>query len=322
MRAATLLLLLSAGLLPARAAGDEERPFPFAKSTILREGKVVYVVEGQVTIPEGVEISCQKDVYVRGHGEDPTIRVEGALKIHGVSLREVIFENVTIRLAPRFGDVQLDMAIFRGGGGVATTPDAPATGKLFVENVQFEDRARIDVSFENGSVDLSSVGTASETSIRAAKGEDDGKNQLKVKIRACDLRGLLVERARDVTVRLTRLAPGRAEFRDCRTLIFDGNKVNAGVLAFHQSVAGGFRRTRITKCDIYSKELVVHAPKKGGKSRDRIVVDRCWFEGETDPKVLREEIVRDGEDDEENGATVRLVKPLERPNELAGAVDR
>ncbi len=42
------LLLLTADLL----AKPEERPFPTEKTTILREGRIVYVVEGTLTIPK------------------------------------------------------------------------------------------------------------------------------------------------------------------------------------------------------------------------------------------------------------------------------
>ena len=112
----TLITVLTALLLaPAALARGRPRtvPFPTEKSTILREEKVVYTVSGRVKIPEGVEISCQKDVKVVATGPSAVIEVEGALKIHGVSDREVIFEGVTIELAAKFLDAHLDMAMVR-----------------------------------------------------------------------------------------------------------------------------------------------------------------------------------------------------------------
>ena len=77
MRFAAAVALLALFLVPSGpvVAKGKEKPFPIKKSTILREGKVVYIVEGTQTIPKGVEIACQKDVYIRGKGKNPTIRV-------------------------------------------------------------------------------------------------------------------------------------------------------------------------------------------------------------------------------------------------------
>jgi hypothetical protein len=322
VRALLLLAMLTLFPPPGTArAEDGERPFPVDRTTILREGGVVYYVEGTQTIAKGVDISCQKDVHIKGRGNHPTIRVEGAFKVHGVSAREVIFENVTVELAEAFRDVHLDMVIFREGGGVKVPREHPVRGKLFVENVQFRAGAYLDVSFLGGSLDLSSVTTGDATRIAAV--DDDGKrNDLRVNIRGSSLESLSVLNADDVTVRLTHLTGDTATFRDCRALDFDGNKVNAKRLEIRHSVAGGLRKTTITKCDIYSGRIVLAAPKRDGKAVDQVVLDRCWFRGETDAGVLRKKLIRDAEDDEENGASARLGKISERPNELAGAVDR
>ena len=123
MRAAAVLialLLLVAG--PLSGQEHKEKPFPVDRSAILREGYVRYVVEGKNTIPVRVDISIQKNVYVVAKGEGATLRVEGGLKVHGVGLREVIFEGVTIELPAKLKDVRLDTAIFRNGGGVVTAP--------------------------------------------------------------------------------------------------------------------------------------------------------------------------------------------------------
>ena len=314
------LALLLAGV-PARAE-PEERPFPVGRTTILRAGRVVYVVEGTITIAEGVDISLQKDVHVVGRGESPTLRVEGTLKVHGVGLREVIFEGVTVELAPDFRDVQLDMVIFRNGGGIHTSDDKPSAGKLFVENVVLKDSASIDLRFRRGSIDLSSVTCGASTGVAAVEDEAGEVGKLRLNIRGSDLSNLTVRNGHDVTVRLTRLAGAAAEFHDCRTLTIDGNKVNASLLAITHSNPGGLTKTKVTKCDVYSEAVEVRSPLKNGRVGDKVVVDRCWFKGVTDQRALRAEVIRDAEDDPENGARLVLRKVSARPNELAGAVDR
>jgi hypothetical protein len=51
-------------------------------------------------------------------------------------------------------------------------------------------------------------------------------------------------------------------------------------------------------------------------------MDRCWFKGESDAKVLADRVVHDRRKDPANGAEVALVKINPRPHELAGPVDR
>ena len=97
----------------AGAQDPKEVPFPTRRSTILRKQGTVYYIEGTHRIPKNVEISCQKDVHIRGRGKNPVLEVEGSLQVHGVRAREVIFEGVTIRTARKFEDVHLDMCIFR-----------------------------------------------------------------------------------------------------------------------------------------------------------------------------------------------------------------
>ncbi|MHC4471365.1 MAG: hypothetical protein ACYS99_10415 [Planctomycetota bacterium] len=320
-RAAAALALL---LLAAPLGGQEleEKPFPTEKSTILRKGKVRYVVEGKMTIPEGVEISVQKDVYIVAKGEGATIRVEGTLDVHGVYLREVIFEGVTIELAPKVKDVRLDQVVFRNGGGLVTEPKTATTGNLTVLNATFKDTAAFDVTFAQGLIDLSEGSTSDTTRIRAEKKEGQEKNKVRVSVRGSNLNNLHIAKADDATVRLTQISGGTAEFRDCRTLTFDGNKVNATVLDIAHTIPGGLAKTRVTKCDIYSETVILKAPKRDGRSVDKVVFDRCWWRGETDPKVVRKNILKDAGTSPENGAKIALGKLMKRPNELAGAIDR
>jgi hypothetical protein len=313
-----LLLLAASG----RSQELEEKPFPTEKSTILRKGKVRYIVEGKKTIPVGVEISVQKDVYIVAKGEGATLRVEGALDVHGVYLREVIFEGVTIELAPKVKDVRLDQVVFRNGGGVITEPRKATTGNLTVLEARLKDTAAFDVTFAQGLIDLSNVTTSSSTRIRGEKKVGQEKNKVRVSVRGSTLSNLHIAHVDDATVRLTQITGGSAEFRDCRTLTFDGNKVNATVLDIAHSIAGGLAKTRVTKCDIYSEKVILTAPMKGDRSVDKVVFDRCWWRGETNPKVVRKNVLKDAANTQNNGAKIKLGKLMKRPNELAGAIDR
>ena len=56
------------------------------------------------------------------------------------------------------------------------------------------------------------------------------------------------------------------------------------------------------------------------KRSDSVVLDKCWFGGETDPARIAELLV-DGADEPENNARASVTNPQERPLELAGAVN-
>jgi hypothetical protein len=323
------------GRSPSAASRSRGReiPFPVEKTAILRTNKVVYVVEGRRKITEGVEITVQKDVYVVGKGEGAVIEVEGALKVHGVGAREVIFENVTIELAPEFRDVQMDMAIFRKGAAVRTPEGKAVDGKFMIELIDFEDDALLDLTFQKGSIYISGVCSDAPMKLRAVDPAAAEENKVKLFMLGCAqfppdhpglVGGLIVEGFHDATVRISRLGGPLSACRNCKSLIFDGNKVNSDKLEFIQVDAGGFRKTKIMKCDVYSQKVTFYSGKVDEKTVDRIKVDRCWFKGIRDPKVVHAKVIEDAEDDESrhNMSRVILGKLLKRPLELAGSWDR
>lgn len=319
--AIALVTLLGTVLGPARAADETTEPFPVDKSRILREGNVVYLVEGRMTIPRGVEVSCQKNVIVRGVGEGATIVVEGSLQGHGVGAREIIFENVMIEPAAKCEDLHLDMVIFRSGGGIRTGKEKATDGKLFLENTRLTDGAVFDVEMVEGSVDLSSFKCDTVAKL-VALDREGSPNKLKVKIRGSQFtKGLELRNADDVTVRINTFNGERVTFVDCGSLIFDGNKVTAKRVEIVQQKAGRQAKTKLQKCDFYCDEISVWAPLEKGKS-DVVTVDKCYFKGETDEDAIHEKFLRDGRDLESNGATFKLKKVNERPLELAGAIER
>lgn len=313
-RAAVLLLAFAA---PA----TEERPFPpMNRSLILREEGIAYLVEGRVVIPKGVELSCQKDIYFRAKGKAPAvIAVEGSLKAHGVSSREIIFEGVTVEPGASFDEIQLDTCIFRKGGGVATAKGGSAEGRILIQGVTFSDTARCDVAMTGASYQFLDSNMSVALKVRGVPGKD-GSNRLKAVVRGSKVFGIEALGVGDLTVRLSALRSDPLLFRDCAVLCLDGCKVEGKQLRMEQSKAGGFARTQVMKCDLYPKTLNFRAPTDPDRD-DAVVLDKCWFEGVVDSKGIAGRIL-DSADDAGNNVHVSALNPQERPHELAGAVNR
>lgn len=329
MRSAPLALLVVLLLAPAAFARGSRRtvPFPVERTTILRDEKTIYTVEGRIRIPKGVEISCQKDVHIVAKGPDAVIEVEGALKVHGVSDREVIFEGVTVEPASEFNDIHLDMVIFRDGSKLLTPPGKAVNGKLFIENVAFQFDTEFDITVCHGHVDLVGINADVPLKIAAVNPEGADTNKVKLTVRGCvesltgeiGLKGgLIVKGVHDATVRLNRLGGELSSFTDCRTLKFDGNKVDSKLLEFHQTGTGDFRLTPVTKCDFYCEKVTAGSKASEVKNMDRIRMDRCWFRGILRPDEVRRQVLVDGDGDAENAAKILLGKIGKRPLELGG----
>lgn len=311
--AAALALLLAGGSAPGAPAG-EPRPFPVDRTVILKEEKAVYIVEGRVTIPRGVEVTCQKDVTIRAPGGGTgTIVVEGSLVIRGVARGEVVMEGVTVEPAGTFTDIHLDTCRMTGGG-VVTGRERPATGMLTVENCTLQGGARIEVEMTGGKAKVFSVLAGSPTLIRGVDREGT-VNRLFSNVWTSEFAGFTAENVSDLTLRSNLLKGERVLLRDNPVLVLDGNRVEAPELRIEQSAAGRFSRTTVTKCDLLSTALVFRAPADP-KRNDTLVLDKCWFEGRTDPKEIAERI-RDAADDPENNVRVAVVKPMKRPLDLA-----
>lgn len=333
-RLAGALLLLPLLAAPASAlpegGGREDRPFPVSKTTILREEKVVYTVQGRVRISRGVSICCQRDVYIKAKEGPAVIEVEGTLELQGVGAREVILEGVTIEPCEEFKEINVDSSIFRNGGGIRTPKDKTCDGKLFLELSHFHTGATVDVSLAGGSVDFSSCNFQDPVAVRGVDPPGSTGNRVRLFARGCDdfggsigfEGGLVVDNVDDVVIQLSRMAGVLTAVRNWgRVLRFDGNKVNSETLEFSHSGAGRLPRATVVKCDVYSKKVVAKAPADPAV-RDVLTLERCWFRNEIDPKVLAGKVVRDGTGDAGNGARIAFGKINDRPLELAGSVDR
>jgi len=316
-----LLLSFAAAAAPRAGALPDEKPFPPTdRSLILREEGAVYLIEGRVVIPKGVEISCQKDIYIRSRSKAPAgLVVEGSFKAHGVSGREIIFENVTVEPGTSFDEIQMEKCIFRKGGGLATPKDGQAAGRILVQGCSFEDRARVEVAMTSESFQFLDSNCSGPLKLRGIPGKD-GTNRLKAVVRGSKTYGFEAIGMGDLTVRLSGLRSDPLLFRDCAILCFDGNKVEGKELRFEQTKSGGFAKTRVMKCDLYPKVITFRAPADP-KRDDAVVLDKCWFEGIVDPKAIAERI-RDSSDDPANNVHASALNPQERPLELAGALNR
>ena len=324
--AASLVLAALAVFAPTAArratAAEGAVPFPVNRSRILRAEGTVYTVTGRQTIPAGVEVSCQKDVVIRGETKDATLVVAGSLQVHGVSSREVIFDGVVVEAAADSEDVHLDMCEFRGGGGVRSPKDQAVDGKLFLENVTFTTGAKLDVTMERGNLDLSAVTSKAPVRLSFRDPEGARRNSCRVTVRGSSLDGgLFIDNAADLTVRLSSMGGDLSRFTDNDVLTFDGNKVTSKTLSFVQTRNGRFGKTKLQKCDIYSTSLVARSPV-GKKTSERISVDKCWFNDRTREKDLRTGLIKDGKDDPENAAVFRFKKINGRPLELGGSRQR
>ena len=314
-------LALAVVVLMAAGADSKPVPFPVDRSRILRTEGAVYLVEGRLTIPKGVEVSCQKDIYIRGVGKNATIVVQGSFQGHGVAAREIIFENVTVEPGESCQDLHLDTVIFRKGGGIRSAKGTSVKGKLFLEGVHLTGNTQLDVAMRGGSIDLAGIDCDALAKVVAVNA-NGRPNKLKVKVRGSVFRkGFELREAHDVTVRINSFAGERVTFVNCGTLIFDGNKVTAKRLEIVQQKAGRHKGTKLQKCDFYCDEISVWAPVQKGKS-DTVKVDKCWFKGIEKAKDVHAKFLRDGNDDPKNGAKFALKKVNKRALELAGSLER
>jgi len=319
------------------AAAPEALPLPVNRTAILRKDGAVYFIEGRVQIPAGIEVTILNDIRIIGRGPDATIEVVGTLVVHGVGGREVVFENVTVEPQADFKEVHMDMAIFEGGG-VKSPKDVSINGHLFLELFDFVRGALLDVRVASGSVELSSV--CAETPIKIAIVPPDGAtdNKVKVNVRGCGQGqnrpcephvnrvglkgGLDVSGANEIVVRSTRVSGALCAIRNWRkSLIFDACKIQSSRLEVTHNEAGKFVKAQFAKCDIYSPVVLFRAPIKKGK-KDTAKVQRFYFGGEGDPKVVLSEIIEDKTDDpEKNGVRVKLDKVKTRAHAMAGPAE-
>ena len=318
-------LLCVLGIWAAVVHADD-KPVPLRASGFIRKG--TFTIEGRQKLRKGIKLSIQHYTRIVGKGDDAVLVVEGTLKVTGVEGGRVIFENVTIELAERFNDVNIDNAKFKGVGGIRTPHEKAVSGKLHIEEVDFDRGCPIDVSFRSGTIDLIASYCVGPVTIKCVD-PPRRKNSVRVSIHSCSRGfhmggtlhgGLFIDNADDCTVRLNRMTGDLVVLSNCRKLIFDGNKVLTKTLEFRQDKAGRFSKTKILKCDMYCEKLTAFAPKHATK-KDIIRVDKCWFRAHTKRMFLHDNVIEDGRDSPDNGARIVFAKIMEKPLKLAGEAE-
>jgi hypothetical protein len=329
MRKTLILTLAAAVVLVTRgpSVAESKKPLylPVSKSAILRgEGKE-YLVKGETTIPEGVEISIQKGITIRGVGKDPAIRLKGSLKIHGVTDKEVRLIGVAILLEKKFGTLHLD-AVLLDGKGVGTVGGAAAAGMVVLENALFNMGAKIDIKLSSGSADLFSIAAYEPSSVVVVPPKGSDTNKVQVRVQGCDegpdgeggfKGGLTVSGAKELILRRNALGGKKCVFSNCADVMFDMNKVTCKTLVFEQKNAKAFSRMKFMKSDIHATKVSFSAPKPE-KGAVTVVANKCWWAGLVKPKEIHERIITDGHDDEKVGVKVKLGKISKRRLGFAG----
>ena len=326
-----LSALLALGLADVRAEG--EKPLPTRNSIILSRGGTTYFVEGRQKIPWGCEISVQKDIKIVGRGKDAVLEVAGSLQVHGITDKEVIIENLVIEPAARFEEIRLDM-VRMYGGGVTNPGKMPVDGRVVLENSELHKGMVVDLTMTGGEVRLLNCMFREPVKIRGVPEKGKSKSTVKAEITSCYLKprrrgavkqgtsysgllgGLFLTGVRNAVVRINRLAGPTSEFVDCPGLTLDGNKINSHKLVLRHSRNGGFKGTKVQKCDIYSGKLILHSP--AGKKREKVPFDKCWFLDLKKAKDIQAKVIEDGNDNPECGVVAIFRKINTRPLELAG----
>lgn len=307
-------------------AGDEI-PFPVRKSTTASRDGATYFVEGHQRIGKGVTINCKQGIRIVGRGKDPTLEIEGSLIIEGQPRQEVLIENLRLAPAERFFEIRIEWTRMQSGS--IATLEGGADGKLSLECTTVA--APVDLAFRDGRIRILTSEFRAPVTLKGVPPEGKSGSHVKIDVNHCcgkdreqgvELRagfhrGLKVEAVPDVLVRGSWLANAKYEFEDCARLTFDGNTLVGSHAAFRQTSAGGFRRTKITKCDFHDGRITFHAPP--GPRQDKVILDKCWFAGKTDPDDILGSMVQDGTGDPACGVKVVLRKTNERPLEIGGS---
>ncbi|MHC4939338.1 MAG: hypothetical protein ACYTHK_10245 [Planctomycetota bacterium] len=304
-------------LVLATAAHAQGKPLPLRKSVILPSGGSYYV-EGRQEIRWGQELSVQKETVIKGRGAGATLVVHGALQVRGVSDKKVRFENLIIEVAEKCERVHLDMVVMIGCA-IRTPKDKACLARVHIENAEVE-TTPIDLRLTKGEVTILGSKISSAILLTGVKEEEDQKKPppTRVLINGCNVnRDLVVHQFKHTVIRAVGIYGTQCKFTDCYELTFDGNEVKGPGVIIEQSKPGRLKKTKISKCDFHGSVLHLNAPRDG-KKKDKVPVDKCWFNGRTKVKEIIGRDIRDGSVNEQSGAYVVMRKVNKRPLGLGG----
>lgn len=311
LRFFTLLGLAAAGF------ADDAQPLPVRASVILPSGGNYYV-EGRQEIRWGQELSVQKETVIRGRGAGATLVVRGALQVRGVKVKKVVIENLEIEVAERCERVHLDNVVLRHCA-IRTAKQKPSEARVHVESSELVETP-IELSLLKGEVTILASDIKGPITLVGVKEEKDQRRPPPVRLllnTSNTNRDLVIDSLKHVVIRGNGIYSPKCSFTDCAELSFDGNVVkNPGVL-IEQREAGKLKKTLISKCDFHGSVVTLKAPRDG-KKKDKVPVDKCWFNGRTKAKEIVGKDIRDGSIDEANGAYAVMRKINERPLGIGG----
>jgi len=299
-------------------ADDEAKPLPLARSVILSSGGTYYV-EGRQEIGWGQEISIQKGTRLSGRGEGATLVVSGALQVRGVFENEVVIDSLTIEVAEKCERVHLE-TVNLNSCTIRTPPDTACEARVHLEEAILENTT-VDLKLKKGEITILNSRTKGPVTLLGVPEEGKKRAVVKAFVNASNIdRDFRAENLASLVVRACAIYGTAIVFKDCEELTFDANIVGSPEIVFEQSEAGGFRKTKLQKSDFHGGRLVFKAPRDG-KKKDKIPIDKCWFQGRTKKDEILGKDIRDGHTDETTGAYVVFRKINERELKLGGMSD-
>jgi len=310
----TVLTVLA---LSAAAAADEAKPLPLRASVILPSGGH-HFVEGEQEIRWGQELSVQKETVIRGRGAGAVLKVHGALQVRGVTGNRVVFEDLVIEVAERCERVHLDHAVLRRCT-VRTPKDVACEARVHVESCLLEE-SPIDLRLKKGEVTILGSDLRGAFTLMGVEVKEGQRKPPPVQLllNGSNLnRDLLIELCKDVEIRANSIVSPKCVMKNCYELDFDGNVLKGPGVLIEQTDPGRLKKTEVMKCDFHGTVLTLKAPRDG-RRKDRVPVDKCWFNGRTKKSEILGRDIRDGSVDEQNGAYAVLRKVNDRPLELGG----
>ena len=309
MRAALSLFLVA-----AMAHGQE--PLPVSRSATLSAG--TYVLNGSKHLPKGVKLVCKPGVRIVGEGNGGLLVIEGTFETQGTKDAKVAFENVWLQPYHNFQRIRIGYARFGGKGGLYTSQEREARGKLELDHVEFKDKACIWVELYFGHVSIKRVSSEDSCRITATR----ALNNLSVEISDCFADkgtsgfagGLSIYNVKDVKVLRTRFGGRGAttRFENCTKILLEGCRFDGRALLVKHRKKGGFKKTKVRKCDFHSKYLIFEAPER---SKDRVTLDGCYFADAAGmaPNDLARKLTEGS-----RRVSIAVKAPSETPNSLAG----
>ena len=305
-------LLLFATLVRAQDA----KPLPVRRSATLSSGGT-YFVEGRKEIRAGQELTVQNGTKIVGRGPGAELVVTGAFTVKGVKNHPVFIEDLTIIVAERCMKFNCD-GVKLNRCRIRTQKDKTC----LAPEVYFEEctlyNTSLDLRLHKGEVTLLNCAVTGAIKIVAAP-LPEKRAAVKALLNTSNLdRALHVEGLTSLVVRACNVNGQSVRFLDCAVLTFDANVVKGKLIVFEQSRPGQFKKTKLQKSDFHKTSTVLFKAPRVAAKKDKIPVDKCWFEGVTDKDEILAKFLRDGHTREDTGAFVVFRKINKRALELGG----